>query len=67
MPVADAPKLLTEDQAAEVLGVKAQTLSVWRSTKRHDVPYVKVGRSVRYRLDHLMRWLDQRTVGTNAE
>jgi len=41
-------KLLTERETAERLGVKAQTLSVWRSTKRYSLAYVKIGRSVKY-------------------
>jgi excisionase family DNA binding protein len=55
--------LLTEKQAAEYLGVAPQTLAVWRSAHRHDLPYIKVGTSVRYRQDALERWLEQRTVG----
>lgn len=40
--------LLTEQQAAEVLGVKPGTLQVWRCTRRYGLPFVKVGRLVRY-------------------
>ena len=36
--------LLTEAQAAELLGIRPQTLSVWRSTKRYPLPYIRVGR-----------------------
>lgn len=42
-------RLLTPDEVAEMLGVQAKTLSVWRYTKRYDLPYVKSGRLVRYR------------------
>jgi excisionase family DNA binding protein len=55
------PKLTTRE-AAEVLGVKPQTLAVWRSAKRHGLPYVKVGRAVRYGLSDLEAWLRNRTV-----
>lgn len=57
-----ADRLLTREQTAELLGVKSQTLSVWHSTGRHDLPVVHVGRSVRYRLSDLERWLLDRTV-----
>lgn len=57
------PKLLTEAQAAEILGIKPQTLTVWRCTRRHELPHIKVGRAVRYRLSDLMTWLDERTTG----
>lgn len=54
--------LLTERQAAEVLSVAPQTLAVWRCAHRHDLPYVKVGSAVRYRLADLEKWLEERTV-----
>lgn len=53
--------LLDEKQAAEVLTVEPGTLSVWRSTGRYKIPFVKVGRRVRYRRADLDAWLDSRT------
>jgi predicted site-specific integrase-resolvase len=41
-------ELLDEKQAAEYLTVSPGTLSVWRSTGRYSLPFVKVGRRVRY-------------------
>ena len=41
--------LLDPEQAAKYLGVKPGTLAVWRSTKRQDLPYIRVGRCIRYR------------------
>jgi len=54
--------LLTEDQAAELLGVKPTTLQVWRSTKRYPLPYVKSGRLVRYRASAIEAFINSRTV-----
>jgi excisionase family DNA binding protein len=54
--------LLTEQQAAEVLGVKPTTLQVWRCNGRYALPYVKVGRLVRYRRSSVEQFLQQRTV-----
>ena len=54
--------LLTESQAAEILGVKPASLQVWRSTKRYSLAYVKVGRLVRYRLSALNAFLAAREV-----
>jgi len=51
-------RLLNPKQAAEFLGVKAQTLAVWRSVKRYDLPTVRVGRCVRYRPEALEAWLN---------
>lgn len=43
-------QLLTPQHVAARLGVSTTTLSTWRCTKRYPLPYVKVGRLVRYRL-----------------
>ena len=40
---------LNTREAAEFLRVSAGTLMVWRCTKRYALPFVKVGRAVRYR------------------
>lgn len=58
--------LLDEKQAAEVLTVEPGTLSVWRSTGRYSIPFVKVGRRVRYRRSDLLAWLKSRTRANGA-
>ncbi len=47
MPL-DKPRLLTPAQVADRLDVAINTLAVWRCTQRYPLPYVKVGRKVRY-------------------
>ena len=54
-------ELLDEKQTAVKLDVAPGTLSVWRSTGRYALPFVKVGRKVRYRESDLNQWLAQRT------
>ena len=54
--------LLTERQAADYLGVRPQTLALWRMTLRHDLGFIRVGTSIRYRARDLEQWLEQRTV-----
>lgn len=54
--------ILGNTQAAEYLGVTPRTLEVWRCTKRYFIPYVKVGRLVRYRQSALDAFLASRTV-----
>jgi excisionase family DNA binding protein len=44
------PRLLTPQNVADRLGISTTTLSTWRSTKRYPLPYVKVGRLVRYQV-----------------
>lgn len=59
------PELLSREDAAKYLSVKPQTLALWACTKRYDLPFVKVGRSVRYRREDLDAFLQSRTVGGN--
>lgn len=60
--IAVKPKLLTTDQAAEFLGVAAGTLAVWRCLARYRLPFVKIGRSVRYDEADLVAWMESRRV-----
>ncbi|MHB8973592.1 MAG: helix-turn-helix domain-containing protein [Pirellulaceae bacterium] len=58
----DTPnRLLDADETSSLLNVTTGTLAVWRSEKRYDLPYVKVGRLVRYRLSDVLAWLESRT------
>lgn len=54
--------LLDTEKAASYLGCEASTLENWRCTKRHQIPYIKVGRLVKYRKDDLDAWIASRTV-----
>ncbi|MDZ7655709.1 MAG: helix-turn-helix domain-containing protein [Sulfurimicrobium sp.] len=55
--------LLDTEAAAEYIGVAPRSLEVWRCVKRHSIPYIKVGRLVKYRQSDLDAWLESRTVG----
>ena len=57
--------LLTREQAAQYLGLKPQTMSVWACTKRYGLPYLKVGSLVRYRRADLDGFLEARTIGAD--
>jgi excisionase family DNA binding protein len=59
---AKSPDTLTPKEAAEYLGVQVATLSIWRCTKRYPLPYIKVGRLVRYKRSDLDLFLAARTV-----
>ncbi len=65
MSFTDCP-LVTRKKAAEYLGVKPHTLAVWACTKRHALPYIKVGRLVKYRKADLDAFLQSRTVQPQA-
>lgn len=58
-----AQALLTDKEAAAYLNLSTSTLAVWRCTKRQDLPFIKLGRAVRYRQADLDKWLESQTVG----
>jgi len=47
--------------AAKYLGIEPGTLNVWRSTGRYGLPFIKVGRLVKYRQSILDAFLQDRT------
>ena len=53
--------LRTEKQASEILSIPLQTLRKWRCL-RQQIPFVKLGRSVRYRLADLENFLNSKTI-----
>lgn len=60
-------ELVSTREAARFLGLtNEKTLAVWRSTKRYDLPYVKFGRTVRYRRSALRAFVERRTLGGNS-
>jgi predicted DNA-binding transcriptional regulator AlpA len=52
--------LLTERQAADLLTVSPGTLSVWRTTRRYPLRYIKIGRAVRYRESDILQFIASR-------
>lgn len=53
--------LLTPGQTAGQLNIPVSTLSRWRSERR-ELPYVTVGRLIRYRQADIDRWIDDNTI-----
>lgn len=54
--------LLTRREAAQYVGSTEGTLATWACTKAVQIPYLKIGRSVRYRRSDLDAWLATRVV-----
>ncbi len=50
--------LLRPDEAAQALAISERTL--WTISKRGEIPVVRIGRSVRYHIDDLTRWIEAR-------
>lgn len=53
-----ADPLLLPPETAEILKVKETTLTTWRSKKRYELPYVKIGKLIRYRRSDVLAFLD---------
>ena len=58
--------LFTPKETADYIGVTEKTLAVWRCTKRYNIPFIKVGRLVKYRKSALDGFLDRRTHGVEV-
>jgi excisionase family DNA binding protein len=50
-------KLLSPKDVAQLTGLSVETLAQWRSQKR-GIPYLKVGRAVRYDLSDVQLYLE---------
>jgi len=56
-----ANALLTEDEAAAFLKVQPATLATWRVRGRPHLPFVQVGRCVRYRQEDITAFIASHT------
>ena len=52
--------LINENNAAKILGIAPATLAVWRCTKRYKLPYIKVGRLIRYKESDVEAFIQSR-------
>ena len=59
--------LITEIEAAALLGLAVQILRDDRNKRRINIPFFKLGRSVRYRPSNLEAWLAKRSVVSAEE
>ena len=53
--------MVNTKRAAELLGVSVMTLAQWRHHKRYQLPYVKIGNRVMYKVSDLGKLIDSRT------
>ena len=54
--------LLSPEVAAGILGIKEATLANWRCNKRYNLPYVKIGKKVKYPESGIFAFIESRTV-----
>ena len=57
MPARTSISLLTNSETAQLLGIKGNTLEIWR-LKGSGPVFRKIGRSVRYLESDVLAWLD---------
>ena len=62
-----ANALLTEDEAAALLKVQPATLATWRVRGRPNLPFVRVGRCVRYRRQDLIAFINRQVRQSTSE
>jgi excisionase family DNA binding protein len=51
-------KYLNQQEVADILGVKVKTLNHWRAVKRHNIPFIKMGRIILYPTALFYQWLE---------
>lgn len=54
-------ELFNPELTANAFQVKKETLAIWRSTGRYNLPFVRVGRRIFYRQSDIEDWLNLRT------
>jgi len=65
---AENPPSMIDSKELEIgLGVADGTSAVWRSTGRHDLPYFKIGRRIRYRLNDVAKFILSRRRTSTAQ
>jgi len=65
---ATANQLYTTKEAAQFLRVNVQTLANWRAGQGTvDIPFIKIGKSVRYRHRDLVQFIESRSFTYTAE
>jgi predicted DNA-binding transcriptional regulator AlpA len=54
--------LLTEQNVADTYHIAKETLQQWRHHRRYKLPFIKIGRLVRYRQSDVEAFVASRTV-----
>lgn len=62
----DTSRLLNNAEAAALLSIKPNTLEIWRLQGRSP-RFLKIGRSVRYRMSDLEAWLNAQTFENTSQ
>jgi hypothetical protein len=52
-------KLVSEKEACKILDCRPNTLAVWRTNKRYNLPFYKIGRLVKYKISDLEEFIQE--------
>ncbi len=55
--------IIDTEQASVLICTPAATLIKWRSTGENNIPFIKIGRNVRYRTKDLREWVEAHVQG----
>lgn len=58
-------QLLSRREAAKFLGVKENTLAIWKLTNRQVIPTYKVGKFIKYKASDLQKFIDDKLIQDN--
>lgn len=59
----DVDILTDTNGASGLLNIPAKTLIKWRSTGQNNIPFVRIGRKIKYRTTDLKAYIERHTVG----
>lgn len=55
--------IVNTSEASILICTPEKSLIKWRSTGEHNIPYIKIGRNVRYRTADLRQWIEAHVQG----
>jgi len=58
----DIDRLVNTLDASKLLSIPASTLIKWRSTGEVRLPYVRIGRLIKYRTSNLKEFIESHTI-----
>jgi len=58
--------IVDTSEAAILIHTPEKSLIKWRSTGEHNIPFIKIGRNVRYRTKDLRNWIEAHIQGGAA-
>lgn len=59
--------LLPRKSAAKIIGVECNTLATWASTRRYDLPFVRIGSRAFYKVGDVLDFIERNTLNNNSK